>query len=48
MQNTHEASTQTNRVTALYADSALSFNLSKTATFADLADPPALIPSRNC
>lgn len=38
MQNAYEAPAQTNRVTALYTDSALSFNLSKTATFADLAD----------
>jgi hypothetical protein len=38
MQGTYEASTETNRVVALFADSALSFNLSKTATFADLAD----------
>jgi hypothetical protein len=38
MQNTYEASAQTNRVVALYAGSALSFDLSKTATFADLAD----------
>lgn len=38
MHSTYEASTQTNRVMALYADSALSFDLSKTATFADLAD----------
>ena len=38
MQTAYDASTQTNRVTALYADSVLSFNLSKTATFADLAD----------
>jgi hypothetical protein len=38
MQGIYEASAQTNRVVALYADSALSFDLSKTATFADLAD----------
>jgi len=38
MQSTYEAPAQTNRVMALYADSALSFDLSKTATFADLAD----------
>jgi len=38
MQSTYEASEQTNRVVALYAASALSFDLSKTATFAELAD----------
>jgi hypothetical protein len=38
MQSTYEASAETNRVVALYAGSALSFGLSKTATFADLAD----------
>ena len=38
MQSSYETSTDTNRVVALYADSALSFDLSKTATFADLAD----------
>jgi len=38
MQNTHKAAAQPNRVMALYANSALSFDLSKTATFADLAD----------
>jgi hypothetical protein len=38
MEHTYEASMQTNQVTALYVDSALSFKLSKTATFADLAD----------
>jgi hypothetical protein len=37
MQSTYEASEQTNRVMALYADSALSFDLPSTATFADLA-----------
>jgi hypothetical protein len=37
MQNTYEASAQSNRVMALYADSALSFDLSRTATFGDLA-----------
>jgi hypothetical protein len=37
MQNTYESSAQANRVVALYAASALSFDLSKTATFADLA-----------
>jgi hypothetical protein len=38
MQSIYETSAQANRVIALYADSALSFALSKTATFADLAD----------
>ena len=38
MQNTYKASAEANRVVALYAGSALSFDLSKTATFADLAD----------
>jgi hypothetical protein len=38
MQSIYEAAAQTNRVTALYADRALSFNLPKTATFAELAD----------
>jgi hypothetical protein len=38
MQNAYEAAAETNRVVALYADSALPFGLSKTATFADLAD----------
>jgi hypothetical protein len=38
MQNAYEPSAETNRVVALYAGSALSFDLSKTATFADLAD----------
>jgi hypothetical protein len=38
MQSVHESSAETNRVVALYAASALSFDLSKTATFADLAD----------
>jgi hypothetical protein len=38
MQGIYEAATQTNRVMALFADSALSFDLSRNATFADLAD----------
>ena len=38
MQNAHGARTLTNRVTALYANRALSFTLAKDATFADLAD----------
>ena len=38
MQSTYESSVQANQVVALYAGSALSFDLSKTATFADLAD----------
>jgi hypothetical protein len=38
MQNTYPAAMPENLVTALFADRALSFNLSKGATFADLAD----------
>lgn len=38
MQSAYESSTQPNQVVALYAASALSFDLSKTATFAELAD----------
>jgi hypothetical protein len=38
MQSTHSAKISTNQVMALYADRALSFNLAKDATFADLAD----------
>jgi hypothetical protein len=38
MENTYEAPADINQVVALYADSALTFDLSKTATFADLAD----------
>ena len=38
MQNTLEACEQANQVVALYPDSALSFKLSNTATFADLAE----------
>ena len=35
MQNTYQPSAETNHVVAMYAGSALSFDLSKTATFAD-------------
>jgi hypothetical protein len=38
MQNTHRATTPANQVMALYADRALSFDLTNGATFADLAD----------
>lgn len=38
MQNTYRPSAETNQVVAMYAGSALSFDLSTTATFADLAD----------
>ena len=38
MQSTHRARMPTNQVTALFADSALSFRLANGATFADLAD----------
>jgi hypothetical protein len=38
MQSTHREEMPANRVMALFADSALSFNLSKGATFEDLAD----------
>lgn len=38
MQNTHPSKLLPNQVTALFADSALSFSLPNSATFADLAD----------
>ena len=38
MQSTHSATMPMNKVMALFADRALSFNLSKDATFAELAD----------
>ena len=38
MQSTHPPTIPANQVTALFADRALSFSLSKDATFADLAD----------
>ena len=38
MQNTYQPSAETNQVVAMYAGSALSFDLSKTATFADRVD----------
>jgi hypothetical protein len=38
MQNTYQPSAETNQVVAMYAGSALSFDLSKTATFADRGD----------
>lgn len=38
MQSAHCASMAANQVTALYTNRALSFPLSKDATFADLAD----------
>jgi hypothetical protein len=38
MQNTHPNKLLPNQVTALFADSALSFRLPDSATFADLAD----------
>src|ERR1019366_8702498 len=38
MQSTHRAGMPTNQVVALFADRALSFNLSSGATLADLAD----------
>jgi hypothetical protein len=37
MQSTHRVEMPANRVMALFGDSALSFNLSNGATFADLA-----------
>ena len=38
MQSIHSATQSNNQVTALFVDRALSFNLSKGATFADLAN----------
>ncbi len=38
MQSTHPPTISANQVTALFADRALSFSLSKDATLADLAD----------
>jgi hypothetical protein len=38
MQSTHPATIPANQVMALFADRALSFSLSKDATFAELAD----------